>query len=219
MKQATVFIATGFLSIATVRADYISYYLVHTGVENTLKENGRQKNIKNKQATVTGLESANTESTGKWKDRYRRIKGRLNSLGLLLDGFFMTSEAYPTLQRIIRTQGQIYEECRGNTALMRMAAESEVVFVDRAQMLIRFLVGLAMAYGDINQMKPGDRKMLLNHAIDQLNGLDTNASTLLGNIRNYKHSQALKERRGFRDWINRDKQIINEIIKNAKELG
>lgn len=218
MKHIVMIVILSIFSVAKLKADYISYYLIHVGVDHTLKENVRQKDMKSKQLQVSTLEVNNTNSTNNFKEKYKRVKERLNKLSLLLDGFFLTAEAYPTLQQIIDTQKEIYQECKDNPVLIPLSIESEVVFVDKAQMLIRFIAGLILTYGDINQMKSGDRKMLLNHAIDQLDKLNAHAFTLLANIRNYKYTFLIKKQ-GFEDWINRDKEIITDIINNAKTIG
>lgn len=202
----------------SVKADYISYYLVHVGVDHTIKENSRQKEAKQKQLRNTILETNNTNSSNDLRDKYKRIKERLNKLALVFEGFIISAQAYPTLQQIYENQQRIYDECKDSPILIPMSVQSEVEFVDRAQMLIRYLTGLVLTYGDINQMKSGDRKMLLNHAIKQLDEMNILSYTLLSNIRNHKHAIALEKQR-VKDWINTDKEIISEIIHNAKELG
>lgn len=218
MKNFLTLLVVLFFFSSTTKASYISYYLVHVGVDHTLKENTRQKEAKQRQVRVTGLETSNARSTGNLKDKYNRIKERLNKLGLILEGFTISSQAYPTLQMIYENQRNIVQECRDSPYLIPMSVQSEVEFIDRAQMLIRFLTGLILTYGDINQMKSGDRKMLLNHAIKQLDDMNVQSYTLLTNIRNHKQTIALNKMR-MKEWINRDKEIMGEIITNAKELG
>lgn len=218
MKNLLTLIAILIFATNIAKANYISYYLVHVGVDHTLKENKRQKEAKEKQLRNTLYETNNTNSIHKVKEKYNRIKERLNKLGLVLEGFVISSQAYPTLQQIYDNQKNIVDECRDSPYLIPLSIQSEIEFVDRAQMLIRFLTGLVLTYGDINQMKSGDRKMLLNHAIKQLDDMNVQSYTLLSNIRNHKASVALAKQR-MKDWINRDKEIMFEIIQNAKDLG
>ena len=218
MKHFVIVIAILIVSSNITKASYISYYLVHVGVDHTLKENKRQKEAKEKQLRNTLYETQNTSSTNNVRDKYKRIKERLNKLGLVLEGFVISAQAYPTLQQIYDNQKNIVNECQDSPYLIPMSIQSEIEFVDRAQMLIRFLTGLVLTYGDINQMKSGDRKMLLNHAIKQLDDMNVQSYTLLSNIRNHKASVALSKQR-MKDWINRDKEIMTEIIQNAKDWG
>lgn len=217
MKKLVIFIVISFLTNSIAHASYISYYLIHVGVDHTLKENTRQKEAKQRQLRVTALEESNSNSTRNLNSKYEKIKGRLNKLGLLLDAFVISSEAYPTLRQIIENQKVIYDECRNSPYLIPISVQSEVEFVDRAQMLIRFLTGLVLTYGDINQMQAGDRKMLLNHAVKQLDEMNVQSYSLLVNIRNFKQAIALKQA-SIQTWVNQDKQIITDILSNAKDI-
>lgn len=217
MKKLLLFFALLIFSNGIAQASYISYYLIHVGVDHTLKENKRQKDAKNKQARVLALEVSNAQSANNLNTKYAKIKGRLSKLGLLLDGFIISSEAYPTLKQIIENQKTIYEECKASPYLIAISAQSEVEFVDRAQMLIRFLTGLVLTYGDINQMQQSDRKMLLNHAVKQLDDMNIQSYSLLSNIRNYKRIIALKKA-SIQSWVNEDRQIISDILSNSKDI-
>ena len=153
----------------------------------------------------------------RFNQQYKKVKERLNSLGLLFDGAFMAAEAYPTLNSIVKTQGDILNEVQDMPLMIPVALESEREFVKKARSIILFLTGLVLTYGDINQMKAGDRKMLLNHALDELYTLDAISSQLLITLQNIKFAQSLNAA-SFDSWVNRDKEIINDIINNAKDL-
>lgn len=217
MKKAILLIVFLFSLHLSKAQNYISYYLIHVGVDHTLKEHKRQVKIRNNQAIVGVEEEANRRSMSRFNQKYKQAKERLNKLGLLIDGAFMGVQAYPILNTIIRTQGDIYSEVQSAPYLIPVAIQSEIEFVDKARSVIMFLTGLVLTYGDINQMKAGDRKMLLNHAIDELYVLDAITSNLLNTIRNIKFAQMLK-RAEFDGWVNREKDIINDIITNAKNL-
>lgn len=217
MKKIFLLLAVLLFYNVIAKADYISYYLIHVGVDHTLKENKRQKQAKNNQTVVTAFHLQNSNLTKQLKTKYSKLRGRLNKLGLLLDAFVLSSEAVPTFNQIVDNQRNIYEECKESPYLIPISIQSEVEFVDRAQMLIRFLTGLALSYGDINQMQAGDRKMLLNHAIKQLDDLNVHSYSLLANIRGYKRAIALKKATQL-GWVNQDKQIITDIITNAKDI-
>lgn len=217
MKKTLLIILLALFSHIAKSKDYISYYLIHVAVDHTLKEHERQKSIRNNQAVVTAEEEINRGKMSSFNRKYKQVKERLNSLSLLFDGAFMSMEAYPLLNSIVKTQQDIVREVQAAPYLIPLAISSEAQFVEKARSIIMFLTGLALTYGDINQMKAGDRKMLLHHAIDELYLLDGISTGLLNTINNIKLAQQLKKAQ-FETWVNRDKEIINDIITNAKVL-
>lgn len=209
------FLLTCCLFFTNAKADYINYYLMHTGIDATLKEEKRQNKIKQNEALVMASEEVNEERGKKLKEKYKKIKDRLNNLSLIIDAFFLAPNAIPAVKGTIQNQKRIYQECKDMPELVPIAVESEVQFAKQVEMLIRFITGLTLSYGDINQMKTGDRKILLNHAIEEIDGLWTTSSKLLNTIDNLKMAKMLRELE-FKGWVNREKDMIKEIINNAK---
>lgn len=198
--------------------DYIDVLTLTLSIEDSIDENKRQKTAKEKQLRNTAYETANKEETKKFKSKYEEIRNRLSKLGLVLDAFIISSEAKPIVDRIIATQKNIYNECVSDPSLIPLAIKSETAFVQQAKLLIEYMTGLMIVIGDVYQMKPADRKMLLNHAVRELRNLDAITSNLYTSI--YWHKRAVDfEKLRFKKWINRDKDIINEIITNAKSYG
>lgn len=210
-----IFLLTCCLFFTSARADYINYYLMHTGVDATLKEEKRQSKIKQNEALVMASEEVNEERGKKLKEKYKKIKGRLNSLSFIIDAFFLAPNAIPAVKGTIQNQKRIYQECKDDPEFIPIAAGSEIQFANQIEMIIRFITGLTLSYGDINQMKSGDRKILLNHAVEEIDGLWTTSSKLLNTIDNLKMAKMLREIE-FNGWINREKDMIKEIINNAK---
>lgn len=206
------------LSINNLHArSYISYYLIHVGIDNQLKEKDRQKKIKENEVKVLGLETQNKKDTEVFKTKYAKIKSRLNSLSFLFDAVMITPGAIPAIKGTLKNQEEIFKEVKDAPYLIPVSLEAEKEFVDKLQMILRFITGLSLSYGDINQMKAGDRKMLLNHAIDEINALYGLSGNLLDVIRNIKSSIALDKER-WKTWVNREKDLVTDIIKNSKDL-
>lgn len=199
------------------RADYISYYLIHTGVDHTLKEHERQTKIRNQQALVTTLEETNKNETNRLRSTYDKMISRLNQLGLVIDAAFLTQEAYPTLNTIIRTQKMIVEKVAEYPYLIPFAMENETHVVQKAHSLINYMVGLVVSLGDLNAMKPGDRKLLLSHALNELRTVAGLSYRMLSTLRGRILSDSLRKAR-FSRWVNREKDLIIDIINNAKKI-
>lgn len=217
MKKILFITAFSILIIPKANANYINYYLLHVGIDNTLTEHKRQVNARNEQSQTTVAENINQSESKKFKEKYVKIKDRLNSLSLVIDAFFLSPSAIPAVKGIYDNQKRILKECGNNPLLIPIAIESEVQFIDNTQMIIRFVTGLVLTYGDVNQMKPSDRKMLLSHAIEEIDALWTLSQSILSAIENAKMAMLIKEAQ-WKVWKNQEKDLINDIIKNAKDL-
>lgn len=214
-KICLAFILLGCTLIS--RADYISYYLIHTGVDHTLKEHERQITIRNQQALVTTLEETNRSETNKLKSTYDKMISRLNKLGLVIDAAFLSQEAYPTLNTIVRTQRMIVEQVSDYPYLIPFAIENEIHVVQKANSLVNYMVALAVSLGDLNAMKSGDRKLLLTHALNELRTVAGLSYRMLSTIRGRILADNLRKAR-FSRWVNREKDLITDIIRNAKRF-
>ncbi|WP_026715236.1 hypothetical protein [Flavobacterium daejeonense] len=217
MKKNLLLLLFFCFYVNTAKASYISYYLIHTGIDHQLDENKRQIKIKDNQAGVLALEQNNKEQTTTLKTKYAKIKSRLNSLGFLFDAVMVTPSAIPAIKNTIANQDKIIKEVQNDPLLIPIALKSEKDFVYKIQMISRFITGLAISYGDINQMKSGDRKMLLNHAIDEINILESISGNLLSIIQNIK-MEKLIAKHNWNNYINREKDIIKEIMNNSKQI-
>lgn len=217
MKKICLLLFLLGFAVCSKAGDYISYYLVHIGVDHTLKENTRQKEIKNQQAIVTTLEETNKSETNKLKNTYDKIISRLSKLGLAIDAAFMIQEAYPTLTELIRTQRMIIDQVSDYPHLIPLAIENEIHVVNEARSLVNYMAGLFLSIGDLNQMKAGDRKLLLSHALNELRGISGMSWRMLSVIRGRIMTDQLNKLRTIA-WVNREKELIGEIIQNAKNL-
>ncbi|MGV8135960.1 MAG: hypothetical protein AB2L20_12155 [Mangrovibacterium sp.] len=196
---------------------WICYQLIHTEVDNTLKEYGRQKKIKANQELVGAQEKINKEKTGFFQEQYEKIRSGLNSVGMLIEAGVLSLQAYPVLQEIRKTQSDIIDVVSNSPSLAFLAFESEAELTDKALSVIRFMTGIVISYGDINQMKPSDRKMILNHAMSELQAINSNSYLLLSFLRRAKRQQDMGNAE-FADWINEDQKIIRDILIKAKAI-
>ena len=205
----------GFSVVA--HADYISYYIINTGIDHSFKEHKRQSTIRDEQLVVGVLEETNKTETGKLKTTYNKVVSRLSKLGLAIDAAFMAQEAYPTLNTIIRTQTAIVNEVSDHPHLIPFAVENEIYVVNKARSLVNYMAGLMLSIGDLNQMKAGDRKLLLTHALNELKTVSGMSYKMLSTIRGRITAERFRKARFFA-WVNREKEVIEDIIYNAKML-
>jgi hypothetical protein len=217
-----VLLITGFVCTLCLKdgnaKSWICYQLIHTEVDNTLKEHKRQRKIRTNQGLVGTQEEINKEKMGFFREKYEKIRSRLNSVGLLIEAGFVSLEAYPVLEQILETQRDIFDVVSNAPKLTFIAFESETEITDKAMSIVRFITGIVISYGDINQMKPSDRKMLLDHAMNELQTVNRKSYLLLLTLRRAKQQQSLTDNH-FASWINQDQKIIQDIVAKAKTTG
>lgn len=207
-----MFIATINMTFAK---DYLCYWTVLQLVDHTVDENGRQIKIKNNQLAVNALEETNKKRTQKFNTVYKKSVDRLSNLNLLLDGFIASSDMYQSARQAAYYQNLMVQEIKGMPTLAHLAIPTEIQFVDRTQMLIRYISGIVLSYGTINQMKPGDRKILVDHAIHEMDNLVTLSYECYNSIKSAKDAINIKNAY-IRATVNEDKAIIDELFESIK---
>ncbi len=216
-KLCLALLLTGCAFFSTQGQNYISYYLMHEAIDNTLGEEKRQRKIRDEQVVVTGLENTNKVEAGKLERTYSKIVSRLSKLGLAIDAAFLVQEAYPVLNSIITTQERVVQRVKDYPHIAPIAIESEIQVVKKAHSLINYMAGLMLSVGDFAGMKAGDRKLLLGHALSELKEINRFSFTILSNINGHILAERLRKA-SFDYWINRERNVVIDIIHNAKTL-
>ena len=78
-------------------------------------------------------------------------------------------------------------------------------------------MGIVISYGAINQMEKSERKILLDYALGEVKTLSRNSKHMLLKIRDIK-AKVLRNKRAFQYYVNRDKQVVESIMKNIKSF-
>lgn len=217
IKLLIILPAAFVFSLEANAKSWICYNLIHTQVDNTLDENKIQKKALNNQGLLGVQHGINKKSMGTLQEQFAKVRQRLNTVGLLIDAGFMALEVYPVLQNIEDTQADIFDIATDSPKLLTIAVESEAEVVDKALSVVRFIAGIILSAGDINQMKPGDRKILLQHAVNELKVIDSQSYVLLLTLRRVKREENWKNA-SYASWVNKDQGIIREIINQTKAL-
>jgi len=218
MKTFLLAVLLSLCSITGWSASYINYLMMNTAIKHTLEEHERQKKIRNNQAVDTGLEDVNRGKLSDFREQYRKVEARMNSLGLLIDAGVLATQAVPLVNSIKQSQEELIALLADNPGLLFTAAGMEQELAEKAVSILSYMAGILLTYGDINRMKPADRKMLLNFARDELRALDAQSYRLLASM---QRSLQLKEKglAEFGRWVNRERSLVNEIISNARRLS
>jgi hypothetical protein len=75
-----------------------------------------------------------------------------------------------------------------------------------------------LSYGDVNQMRASDRKLLFDYVLEQLSEIQQLSGTLVVTLQNSNLNLILRSINPFQNYIDRDRSIVQEILSNARYL-
>ena len=191
--------------------------LLHQLISESKSENEKQQSARNHQALSSVNEQANASLLDKLKKDYRTIQSRFSVLSLAIDAVGIGIDGAEVVSAIAKNQALVFSLCRDDPELIAIAASTQVALIDRSQLLIRYIYGLALSIGPLNQMSQSDRKMLFSFALSELKAISGSLGGLLASLQ----AAAVARRRSggvFSSFYDRDQALINEILKNSKQL-
>jgi hypothetical protein len=189
---------------------------IHQLVDESTSENKLQVNARNQQAVATANEQANLTLLEKLKNTYRTLQQRYNTLGTAITVADVGIYAEPMVKQIVSYQAQIVALAEKNPALIAIGYQSEIQFAEDAKDLMGYVTGLILSYGNVNQMKASDRKMLFDYVITQLSVLQELSGNMVNMMQYSSLASLLKAANPFQNFINADISISKNIILNAE---
>src|SRR5690606_34938118 len=99
-----------------------------------------------------------------------------------------------------------------------LATNSQGELINRAQQLAKYILGLMLSIGEINQMKQSDRRILYGHIITELRNILSISRSLANSMYYASVIKKLKSQGAFSDFINEDKRIVESILSKIKIL-
>lgn len=203
------------LALQAQAGSYINYSMMNTAIKHTLEEHERQTKIKENQFIVGGLEQENRAGFSAFRQSYKKVEARMNSLGLLIDAGLLVREAIPLVGSIRQSQEELIALLWTHPTLTLSVIDVEQELLEQAGSLLNYMAGILLTYGDINRMKSSDRKLLLNFARDELRALDGQSYCLLNTVR-HRLQFGQNSLTAFVSWVNRDEDLIRYMIKKAQ---
>ncbi len=192
--------------------------LLHQLVQHSKDEHDRQQTARNKQAVTTSNEQVNMNKTRELKQGYQVLHDRFKTIGEALQVLSLGVDIAPLVAKIARHQEHIISIAKDKPFLLPVALAAQQESARKATQLARYLTGLFIVMGDLNQMKQSDRRMLYSYALDELRAL----SALTGSLSRAMYQASLENQKGtmsaFSDFINQDTPIARDILKELKEL-
>ncbi len=195
----------------------VSFPMMNLEIKATMKENERQKDMKSNQDHNTMAEVYNKEQWGNFKEKIVKIQDRLRIVSFSLQAIPSGIQIKREIDKIYENQKKIIEEIEQMPLTLVVILPSQIKFIDDVQMIIRYIAGIILSYGAINQMEKAERKILLDFAVDEIRILRNNSSRMLFNIREIK-LKIKRNTRAFEFYVNRDKKVVEDILSNIKNF-
>ena len=194
----------------------INVPLLHQLVDNSTTEHTKQADAKTGQAASSAIEQTNRGLMSQLKVKYRTLQERYAKMSIVFDAANIGITATPLVREIIKEQQQIVTYSESDPTLIPIAMDSEVLFVEKSNSLLNYLIGLCAVIGDVNQMRISDRRLLFQHIINELKDI----SYLSRGVARSLQAAVIKSRGTdpFSNYINQEMGTVNEIMKNAKIL-
>ena len=192
--------------------------LLHQLVQHSKEEYDRQRTARDRQAIVTANQEVNREETAKLKTRFRQLHSRFEVLGAVLQGLSMGIESAPIVTEIINQQKKMIDMVSAHPEFLLLAIDAEKDMAEKAVQLARYLTGLFMSIGELNQMKASDRRILYGHVLQELRVIAGASRGLVVTM-----SYSLKKKRAdlpqpFSGYINRDRRVADHILRQLEEF-
>lgn len=187
-------------------------------VKSTMDEHERQKRMNNKQSANTTSEAVNNKQWEKLKETTTKIQDRLRIVDFALQAIPTGYVVGIKSKEIKENQQRILQELQTTPQALKKVLSNQIQFADDLQMVMRYLTGLVVSYGAINQMERKERQILLNYALDEVNRLANDSFLTLMLIREYKARLEYRKNM-FRYYIERDKSLVEDLMRNIKSLN
>ena len=209
--------SSGGSSTPAWQQENVSFPMMDLEINATMKEHERQKEMRQKQTLNASVETANDTQWKNFKEKVTKIQDRLRVVSFAIQaiptGVAMTRE----VNKITDNQTAIIDEISTAPYSIIAVLPSQVQFVDDMQMVTRLVIGIIVSYGAINQMEKAERKVLLDYALVELKSISRNSTHMLFKIRDIK-AKVLRNKRAFQYYVNRDKQVVKDIMNNIKSF-
>jgi hypothetical protein len=123
------------------------------------------------------------------------------------------------VRHIIASQALLLRLAQKNPVILPLAYRTEIDFAEKSELLIRYLAGLVLSMGDLNQMKASDRKLLFDYVISELSHIEDMGDRLVRSVQFGSWSALLQSADPFASFVSQDQSLVKDILSNAKYLN
>ena len=212
-----VLTSSGGGSTPAWQQENVSFPMMNLEINATMKENERQKEMRQKQTLNATIETANKTQWNNFKDKVTKVQDRLRIVSFAIQAIPTGIAMNREITKITNNQTAIIQEINSAPYSIIAVLPSQVQFVDDLQMVTRLVMGIVVSYGAINQMEKSERKILLDYALGEVKTLSRNSTHMLLKIRDIK-AKVLRNKRAFQYYVNTDKQVVENIMDKIKSF-
>ncbi len=212
-----VLTSSGGGSTPAWQQENVSFPMMNLEINATMKENERQKEMRQKQTLNATIETANKTQWNNFKDKVTKVQDRLRIVSFAIQAIPTGIAMNREITKITNNQTAIINEINDAPYSIIAVLPSQIQFVDDLQMVARLITGIIVSYGAINQMEKSERKVLLDYALGEVKTLSRNSTHMLLKIRDIK-AKVKRNKRAFQYYVNRDKQVVESIMDNIKSF-
>jgi len=187
-------------------------------VEHSKQEYDIQQTLRHTQTITSSNQEIINQQTSNFKNQYRAINQRFQVLGAVMQALATSLESVDLVNKIIHQQNRIAQALENDQSKILLAVQSEVEILGRAHKLARYVLGLMISYGDINQMKQSDRRILYAHVITELKSILNISTSLYNSIYYASLMKKLNSKYPFVENILADKTIVENILAQLKSI-
>lgn len=195
----------------------VSFPMMNQEIKNALEEGDRQTDLLVNQTITAGEEVVNEKGWDSFKKKTTKINDRLRNISRIISDISDGIKIHNSIEKTKAYQEEIIKEIKISPYLLVVGLPLQYKFADEAQMTLRFLTGIVISYGSINQMEIPERKELLGYAIEEVLYLEESSYEYLTAIRGVK-SMIEKKRDVLKSWVSMDKNIVNDVFTNIKKF-
>ena len=190
--------------------------LLHQLVQHSKDENEHQITARNKQVVTSAQQQVNSHKAEDLKAGYTLLQSRFKTLEKALQVLSLGLESAPIVRDIARQQQRIVNLATDKPQLLLLALDAQQQIAPAANRLARYLLGIFISTGDLNQMKASDRRILYTHAVDELRALAATIRSLAKAMESAAYKSGQKGS-SFSDFINIDIPIAQDILNTVSE--
>jgi len=212
-----VLTSSGGGSTPAWQKENVSFPMMNIQINAAMKEHDRQKEMRQKQTLNATVETANQTQWKDFKDKVTKVQDRLRIVSFAIQAIPTGIAISREITKITNNQTAIINEISSAPPSIIAVLPSQVQFVDDLQMVTRLIAGIILSYGAMNQMEKSERKILLDYALGEVKTLSRNSTYMLLKIRDIK-AKVLRNKRAFQYYVNRDRQIVENIMNNIKNF-
>ncbi|WES98329.1 hypothetical protein P2W68_01650 [Chryseobacterium arthrosphaerae] len=212
-----VITSSGGSSTPAWQQENVSFPMMDLEINATMKEHDRQKEMRQKQTLNATVETTNQTQWKNFKEKITKVQDRLRIVSFAIQAIPTGVAMSREITKITDNQTAIINEINAAPYSIISVLPAQVKFVDDLQMVTRLITGIILSYGSINQMEKSERKVLLDYALSEVKALSRNSTYMLLKIRDIK-AKALRNKRAFQYYVNRDKQVVESIMNNIKNF-